>query len=165
MNLLREYIGILLEQSQPTRTPLNLSIPSDLAKLHQVFKNAGLELFVVGGAVRDTLLNKTPKDYDLATGAPPDEVIALLSSDSSLKIDLTGKSFGVVRVWTPEGNEYEIATFRRDIGKGRRPDAVEYTTIEDDVNRRDLTVNALFYDMDSGAVSYTHLTLPTKRIV
>jgi len=152
MNLLREYIRILLEQSQPTRTPLDLSIPSDLAKLHQVFKDAGLELFVVGGAVRDTLLNKTPKDYDLATGAPPDEVIALLSPDPELKIDLTGKSFGVVRVWTPEGNEYEIATFRRDIGKGRRPDAVEFTTIEDDVKRRDLTVNALFYDMDTGEV-------------
>jgi len=55
-------------------------------------------------------------------------------------------------VSTESGNEYEIATSRKDIGSGRRPDAVEFTSIEDDVKRRDLTINALFYDLDAGEV-------------
>ena len=88
----------------------------------------------------------------MATGAAPEAVIDIVSKDPGSKVDLTGKSFGVVRVNTEDGNEYEIATFRKDIGSGRRPDAVEFTSIEDDVNRRDLTINALFYDMDSGEV-------------
>ena len=54
-----------------------------------------------------------------------------------------GKSFGVVMV-----GGHEIATFRKDIGKGRRPSSVDYTDIEGDVRRRDLTINALFYDID-----------------
>lgn len=147
--------SLILETKEPTRMPLNLPIPGDLQIIHQNMKSAGMQLYVVGGAVRDTLMNKPPKDYDLATNAPPEEVIKILKADPALKIDLTGKAFGVVRVVTPENNEYEIATFRKDIGKGRRPDAVEFTSIEDDVNRRDLTINALFYDMDAGeAVDY-----------
>ena len=151
MNLLREYIREALE-TRPARMKLGMSIPPDLRMISDMFRSAGEELYIVGGAVRDTLLNKTPKDYDLATGAAPEAVIDIVSNDPSNKVDLTGKSFGVVRVWTPEGNEYEIATFRKDIGSGRRPDAVEFTSIEDDVKRRDLTINALFYDMDSGEV-------------
>ena len=58
-----------------------------------------------------------------------------------------GKSFGVVVV-----NGHEIATFRKDIGKGRRPDAVDFTDIKGDVMRRDLTINALFYDMGRGEI-------------
>ena len=151
MRLLREYIRETLE-SRPVRMKLNMSIPPDLRTISDMFRTAREELYIVGGAVRDTLLNKTPKDYDLATGATPEAVIDIVSKDPGSKVDLTGKSFGVVRVWTPEGNEYEIATFRKDIGSGRRPDAVEFTSIEDDVKRRDLTINALFYDMDSGEV-------------
>ena len=58
----------------------------------------------------------------------------------------------MVRVKTPDKNEYEIATFREDIGSGRRPEGVAFTSIEGDVKRRDLTVNALFYDMNTGEV-------------
>jgi tRNA nucleotidyltransferase/poly(A) polymerase len=155
-NILRTTIrGVLKEASEPIRMPMSLHIPADLQEIHRKMKLSGKQLFIVGGAVRDTLMNKEPKDYDLATDAAPDEVINVLETDPDLKIDLTGKAFGVVRVWTPEGNEYEIATFRKDIGKGRRPESVEFTSIEDDVKRRDLTINALFYDMDTGeAVDY-----------
>jgi tRNA nucleotidyltransferase/poly(A) polymerase len=139
-------------KSSPIRMPLSVTIPDDLRELSNIFSNEGQELYIVGGAVRDALLNKTPKDYDLATGAAPEAVIDIVSQEPSNKVDLTGKSFGVVRVWTAEGNEYEIATFRRDIGTGRRPDSVEFTSIEDDVKRRDLTINALFYDMRTGEV-------------
>ena len=151
MSFLREYIRETLDRG-PVRMKLEIPIPPDLRAISRMFRSAGEELYIVGGAVRDTLLNKTPKDYDLATGAAPGVVIDIISQDPGNKVDLTGKSFGVVRVWTPDGSEYEIATFRKDIGSGRRPDRVEFTSIEDDVKRRDLTINALFYDMGSEEV-------------
>ena len=136
----------------PIKKPLHIPVPDDLPPIADAFAAAGEELYIVGGAVRDALLGKTPKDYDLVTGAEPDRVIEIVSQDPSHRIDLTGKAFGVVRVRTEDGEEYEIATFRRDVGEGRRPDSVEFTTIEDDVKRRDLTINALFYDLTTGEV-------------
>lgn len=119
-----------------------LNIPSDIQQIHNAFKKAGKKLYVVGGAVRDALMGNPPKDFDLATDATPDEVLQI-AADAGLKTLEVGKAFGVVIV-----NGNEIATFRKDIGKGRRPTAVDYTDIAGDVKRRDLTVNALFYDMD-----------------
>ena len=121
---------------------LKLNIPSDIKKIHKAFKKSGKQLFVVGGAVRDAILGKSPKDFDLATNAKPDEVEAI-AKKNGLKSVPVGKKFGVVIV-----GGHEIATFRKDIGKGRRPDAVDFTDIKGDVKRRDLTINALFYDMD-----------------
>jgi hypothetical protein len=95
----------------------------------------------VGGAVRDAILGKRPKDFDLATDAKPDEVLKI-AKQGGLKTYEVGKAFGVVVV-----GGHEIATFRKDIGKGRRPKAVDFSDIKGDVNRRDLTINALFYDM------------------
>ena len=129
-----------------------MNIPGNVRRLTRIFKESGHDLYIVGGAVRDALLKIKPKDYDLATDAKPDKVIDMLQSEASAKIDLTGKAFGVVRLNYKNGEEYEIATFRTDVGEGRRPDAVEFTTIEDDVNRRDLTINALFYDLSTGEV-------------
>ena len=119
-----------------------LKIPSDIVKIHKAFKKNGKKLYVVGGAVRDAILGKSPKDYDLATDAKPDEVL-MIAKDTGMKTVEVGKSFGVVMV-----GGHEIATFRKDIGKGRRPSSVDYTDIEGDVKRRDLTINALFYDID-----------------
>ena len=127
---------------------LKLNIPSDIKKIHKAFKKSGKQLFVVGGAVRDAILGSSPKDFDLATGAKPEEVIDMIKKDGSFKVgDEVGKSFGVVIV-----NGHEIATFRKDIGSGRRPDAVDYTDIKGDVQRRDLTINALFYDIGKGTI-------------
>ena len=121
---------------------LKLKIPSDILKIHKAFKKSGKKLYVVGGAVRDAILGDNPKDFDLATDAKPDEVLKI-AKDNKFSTAEVGKSFGVVIV-----NGNEIATFRKDIGKGRRPSSVDYTDIEGDVRRRDLTVNALFYDLD-----------------
>ena len=121
---------------------LKLKIPSDILKIHKAFKKSGYKLYVVGGAVRDAILGDNPKDFDLATNAKPDEVLKI-AKDNKFSTAEVGKSFGVVIV-----NGNEIATFRKDIGKGRRPSSVDYTDIEGDVRRRDLTVNALFYDLD-----------------
>ena len=135
-----------------TLLPLNeyskfrLNIPSDIRNIHKLFKKNKKKLFVVGGAVRDAILGKNPKDFDLATDAKPDEVLAI-AKKGGLKTYEVGKQFGVVIV-----AGHEIATFRKDVGKGRRPSSVDYTDIEGDVKRRDLTINALFYDLDRGEI-------------
>lgn len=123
-----------------------MHIPEDILEIYRAFKKAGKKLYIVGGAVRDFVLGKEPKDYDLATDALPDETIDIAKRNGFHVVEV-GKSFGVVIV-----NDNEIATFRRDIGSGRRPDSVEFTTIENDVKRRDLTINALFYDIEKHKV-------------
>lgn len=104
--ILRE--GLILEQ----RIKFDLSIPSDIQEIKDVFKKNGFKLYVVGGAVRDALLGKTPKDYDLATDAVPDKVEEMMKK-AGFRTLPTGKNFGVINVFTSEG-EYEIATFRAD---------------------------------------------------
>lgn len=142
--ILRE--GIINEN----RVKMNIPIPSDIQEIKNVFVKNGYKLYVVGGAVRDALLGKTPKDYDLATDANPDTVEEIMGK-AGFKTLPTGKAFGVINVFTDQG-EYEVATFREDVGSGRRPDSVNFTNIEGDVKRRDLTINALFYDIESGEV-------------
>lgn len=140
--ILRE--GLVREE----RIKFDLPIPQDIQQIKDVFKKNGFKLYVVGGAVRDALLNKTPKDYDLATDAVPDKVEEIMAK-AGFKTLPTGKAFGVINVFTSEG-EYEIATMRKDVGSdGRRPDSVTFTDIEGDVSRRDLTINALYYDIDT----------------
>ena len=130
------------------KNSLKMNVPSDILDLHKLFKKNGKELFVVGGAVRDALLGKKPKDFDLATDAFPAEVIDIVTKAGYTTTGEVGHQFGVVIVNVPSDPAgVEVATFREDIGKGRRPDAVEYSTIDKDVLRRDLTINALFYDM------------------
>ena len=126
---------------------LKVNIPSDIKKLYKLFLKNGKQLYVVGGAVRDAILGKSPKDFDLTTDASPDEVMDIAKQGKFKHTDEVGKAQGVVIV-----NGHEIATFRKDIGKGRRPDAVDYTDIKGDVMRRDLTINALFYDMGRGEI-------------
>jgi tRNA nucleotidyltransferase/poly(A) polymerase/mannose-6-phosphate isomerase-like protein (cupin superfamily) len=125
---------------------LKLNIPQSVRRIHSAFKRSGKKLYVVGGAVRDAILGKTPKDFDLCTDAKPDEVIQI-AQKNGIKYTEVGKAFGVVVV-----DGMEVATFRADIGKGRRPDSVEYTDIYGDVLRRDLTINALFYDLDKSEI-------------
>jgi tRNA nucleotidyltransferase/poly(A) polymerase len=138
------YLSNLIPLNEYSKFRLN--IPSDIKNIHKLFKKNKKKLFVVGGAVRDAILGKNPKDFDLATDAKPDEVLAI-AKKGGLKTVEVGKQFGVVIV-----AGHEIATFRKDIGKGRRPSSVDYTDIEGDVKRRDLTINALFYDMDRGEI-------------
>ena len=138
------YLSNLIPLNEYSKFRLN--IPSDIRKIHKLFKKNKKKLFVVGGAVRDAILGKNPKDFDLATDAKPDEVLKI-AKKGGLKTVEVGKQFGVVIV-----GGHEIATFRKDIGKGRRPSSVDYTDIEGDVKRRDLTINALFYDMDRGEI-------------
>jgi len=149
---MKEFIRNRIRESliMENRVKFSIPIPADINAIKDVFVKNGHKLFVVGGAVRDSLLGKSPKDWDLATDAVPDKVEEMMKG-AGLRTIPTGKQFGVINVFT-ETDEYEIATFRKDIGSGRRPDEVEFTTIEQDVKRRDLTINALFFDIDTGEV-------------
>ena len=137
------------------RIKFELEIPNDIKVIHRIFIDNGFKLFIVGGSVRDALLEKPPKDWDLATDAIPDKVEDMMKK-ANLRTLATGKAFGVINVFT-EDNEFEIATFRTDIFNeptldGRRPDSVTFTTIEGDVLRRDLTINALFFDLGTSEI-------------
>jgi hypothetical protein len=133
----------LMEQ----RIKYDIGIPSDILAIKDVFKKNGYKLYVVGGAVRDALLGKQPKDFDLATDAIPDKVEEIMTK-AGFKTLPTGKVFGVINVFTDQG-EYEIATFRSDETKGRKPEVKIGATIEFDAARRDLRINALYYDIDN----------------
>ena len=123
-------------------------LPKSIREINDIFKQNGKKLYVVGGAIRDFLNNDKPKDFDLCTDAMPDEVINMLGS--KYRTNLQGKAFGVVVVYTEdEPKGMEIATFRQDVSKGRNPIVKLGVTIEDDVKRRDLTYNALFFDIDN----------------
>jgi len=157
--LLNEFVSLLVTETlraklteAPIKRKMHIPLPQDLLDISKLFQGAGKEFFLVGGSVRDALLGKEPKDLDVATNATPDQAQEILSKDPSIKVLELGKAFGVIKALTSDGNEYEIATFRKDLSGGRRPDAVEFTSIEQDVARRDLTMNALFYDIEKGEV-------------
>jgi len=106
-------------------------------------QKAGHIAYFAGGSVRDQLLGVEAKDYDIATDARPEEVQKLFPRVT----DVTGKCFGVVRVMVGQ-ESYEVATFREDgqYKDGRHPESVRFATAEEDAQRRDFTVNGLFYD-------------------
>ncbi|MDP6524336.1 MAG: CCA tRNA nucleotidyltransferase [Kiritimatiellia bacterium] len=105
-------------------------------------QSAGFTAYWAGGCVRDKLLGRVPRDYDVATDARPDDVMALFPRSAAV-----GKAFGVVVVRL-EDTPFEVATFREDhdYRDGRHPDSVAFCDAETDAARRDFTVNALFYD-------------------
>jgi len=110
-------------------------------------RDAGFEALWAGGCVRDDLLGITPKDYDVATSATPDQVIELFGKRRTVPV---GVSFGVVMVLGPQKScgQVEVATFRADgeYQDGRRPDSVKFCGAKEDAQRRDFTINGMFYD-------------------
>lgn len=98
--------------------------------------------YFAGGCVRDSLMKRPPKDFDIATTASPDAVEKLFS-----KTIPVGKQFGVILV-VEDNIHFEVATFRREGGydDGRHPSEVNFSVPEEDAKRRDFTVNGLFYD-------------------
>ena len=124
--------------------------PWELANsICEVLRSAGNEALLVGGCVRDLLLGREPADYDVATDATPDEVMALFPDNVAV-----GAQFGVIVV-PRDGLKVEVATFRADAGysDGRHPDAVVFArTPKEDVQRRDFTINGLLMRNDTGEV-------------
>lgn len=146
---IKRYIQFVNENKISTEIPL----PNDIIEISNVYIKSGKDIFLVGGAVRDFIQGIKPKDYDLVTNALPEESKKILK-DFNVS-DEQGKNFGVLRVYTkdePEG--YEVASYRRDISGGRdtkgddqKVEMGPNVTINDDCLRRDLTMNALFYDI------------------
>jgi poly(A) polymerase len=109
----------------------------------QRLRHAGFAAYLVGGCVRDIVMGLEPKDYDVATSARPEHVAEMFPGSLTV-----GAQFGVVIVPRGEGN-VEVATFRSDglYADGRHPVHVEYAkSAEEDVRRRDFTINGLLYD-------------------
>jgi poly(A) polymerase len=116
-------------------------LPRELANsICETLIRQGHQAFLVGGCVRDIVLGREPTDYDVATDATPDQVLLLFPGSLAV-----GAKFGVVLVRRGTGT-VEVATFRKDVGysDGRHPDQVIFTTsAEQDVSRRDFTINGL----------------------
>jgi len=121
------------------------NMPPDQAarKVIDVLRDAGHTALLAGGCVRDRLLGIEPKDYDVATDAPPERVVELFH-----RAQLVGEAFGVALVRIG-GQPIEVATFREEWGysDGRRPDSVKYSDAPHDAQRRDFTINGLFCDV------------------
>ncbi|MFN2350622.1 MAG: CCA tRNA nucleotidyltransferase [Kiritimatiellia bacterium] len=119
-----------------------LQLQRGARRVAELLQQAGHEAVWAGGCVRDMLMGRTPKDYDIATNATPDQVLRIFPRGLAV-----GKAFGVIRApW--HGHYYEVATFRKDFTyrDGRRPEQVAFTDAATDAQRRDFTVNAMFYD-------------------
>lgn len=137
---------------EPRHTQVNLpQEPGFLGARYVVdtLRRAGHESWIVGGAVRDMVMGLSPEEFDIATSATPEAVMKLFRRTVPV-----GVRFGVVRV-LERNQEYEVATFRADGGysDGRRPDAVRFTNLEEDVSRRDFTMNGLALDPGTGDVT------------
>ncbi len=145
---MKDTIRKILKEEKEVRVKHEIRVPKSIHRIHEIFKDKGFKLYLVGGAVRDTLTGRYPKDFDLATDATPNKVKEMLPMYPTIE---SGEQFAVVNVVTDD-DTYEIATFREDVGKGRRPDEVKFSTIDKDVLRRDLTINALFYDLDTNEI-------------
>ncbi len=148
---LKKYLSFITEDT----ISVEMYIPNDIKEISKAFNRAGKDLYVVGGAVRDFLQEKIPHDFDLTTNALPEETKQILKGWNVS--DEQGKNFGVLRIYTEdEPLGHEIATFRKDISKGRdtkgdddKVEIGEHITIEDDIKRRDLTINSLFYNINN----------------
>ena len=125
----------------------DIYLPAETEALLSKIEEAGYKGYVAGGAVRDLLRGIAPTDFDIATSAVPDETEKIFADCKTLDI---GKKFGTITVFW-HGEPYEITTFRAESGytDGRRPSAVSFgESIEEDLKRRDFTINAMALGRD-----------------
>lgn len=123
-------------------------------------EKAGFKAYFVGGCVRDKLMGKEPHDYDIAVSAQPADLHKIFSKFSN--VSKNAEQFGVTMILIPslvQGDdlepsymEVEIATFRKDVSKGRHPEVSLEATLEEDASRRDFTINAMYEDKDGNII-------------
>lgn len=129
---------------------MDILIPDNVEKIIEELELYGYEAYIVGGCVRDSLLGRAPKDYDIATSAAPEQVKECLSS---YKVIDTGLKHGTVTVLSDD--YVEVTTFRMDSAYSdhRHPDEVTFSdNLLDDLSRRDFTVNAMAYNHRTGVI-------------
>lgn len=130
-------------------TDVKIKMPGKVNKIIGVLQEAGFEAYAVGGCIRDSLLGRTPNDWDITTSAKPMEVKALFSHT----ID-TGIQHGTVTILL-DREGFEVTTYRIDgeYEDGRHPKEVSFTgSLEEDLKRRDFTINALAYNETAGLI-------------
>ncbi len=130
---------------------MEIFIPKEVSFLIDTIYENGYEAFMVGGCVRDNILNLIPNDYDITTNAKPKEIINIFKN---YKIIDTGIKHGTVSIIL-NNNIYEITTYRieGEYENNRRPKTVEFTSsIEEDLRRRDFTINAMAYNKQFGII-------------
>jgi poly(A) polymerase len=122
--------------------------PDSAIEIIRELRKRGHEAYLVGGCVRDMVMQIEPSDYDIATSAPPDQIMKIFPHTEPI-----GAQFGVVLVII-KGHPFEVATFRSDEAyiDGRRPSGVVFTDAQTDVLRRDFTINGLLYDPEEQRV-------------
>ena len=128
-----------------------IKLPPQIQRAFDIFFSGGYEAYIVGGCIRDSLMSKKPHDWDMATDALPTQVRDIFYSYKTID---TGLKHGTVTVII-DGVNIEITTFRTESGysDARRPDSVEFSrSIEEDLSRRDFTVNAMAYSPRAGII-------------
>ena len=128
-----------------------INIPADANELIHTLQNNGHSAYIVGGCVRDSILGRTPHDWDICTSATPSEMLEIFKDK---KIIETGLQHGTVTVIV-NGEPYEITTYRIDgiYSDNRRPDTVTFTDkLVEDLRRRDFTINAMAYNDEEGLI-------------
>lgn len=128
-----------------------ITIPAGAAEIIAVLKESGFNAYVVGGCVRDSILGKEPKDWDICTSAKPDDVIRCFSNRQIVE---TGLHHGTVTVMIDD-EQYEVTTFRVDgeYSDNRHPDSVQYVSdVRVDLARRDFKMNSMAYNDDEGLI-------------
>ena len=124
-----------------------MNFPKELLTLMNLIMDAGHEVYLVGGCVRDMIMGRTPHDFDLCTDAEPLELIELFERNK-MGINPKGLAFGTVTA-VINNDEYEVTTYREDLSytDGRHPDGVAFVKdINTDLGRRDFTINAMAYN-------------------
>lgn len=132
---------------------MHIEIPWQCEEILNRFAAHQMQAYLVGGCVRDSLLGKKPKDWDICTEATPEQVMELFSGE---KVILTGLQHGTVTVLLG-GIPIEITTYRIDgaYEDNRHPKEVFFTrNLREDLSRRDFTINALAYHPDEGVIDY-----------
>lgn len=135
-----------------------IKLPIGVKYILDTLHNNHYEAFIIGGCVRDSLLNVPVHDWDITTNALPDEIEKLFALTYP-----TGKIYGTITVaYVDEKGDqsnYEVTTYRKDqnYSDGRRPDKVTFSKhLKDDVKRRDFTINAIAYNEEKGLIDYYH---------
>lgn len=124
----------------------------------RALEEEGKEAYVVGGCVRDLFMGRIPNDWDITTSARPSETMAVARSHGWKAVDGGGRRFGTVII-VLSGNTYEVTTFRKEFygADSHRPEQVTFSdTLEEDVSRRDFTVNAMALDRRGNLYDYFH---------
>lgn len=132
---------------------MKFKIPNNIIEVLSIINSSGYEAYIVGGSVRDLILNKEPNDYDITTNARPEEIKKIFKD---YKTVLVGEEFGTVLI-VFKGEAIEITTYRIESGykDKRRPENIEFTlNLQEDLSRRDFTINALAYHPECGVIDY-----------